>query len=328
MRIFLSYSSHDRPVAETIALALQGDGHDVFFDREDLEGGEDYNEVIRSRVSSAELFIFLVSPESVREGAYALTELRFAREKWNHPQKRVLPVLIAPTPFEHVPPYLKSVTIFQPEGNVAAEVAAHVSQIKRLRPRYLALAAAVLVVAAVIGFQLWDPSVNTPPAGGDWQPTIQARDFVSRYVYPDGAIERTDYALDPTLEIAANPDSLLRVTRVAYGSLSDSAAAMSITVRFRNVTAAPLNMDFDHRFFSLDDDQGRKGALLYFCCASGADLLPPGGEREMQLIFAAHTGWSGKEVQAHRINFHVNGLLPLTSGTWSVPALATAANAP
>jgi hypothetical protein len=37
----------------------------------------------------------------------------------------------------------------------------------------------------------------------------------------------------------------------------------------------------------------------------------------MQLVFAAHPGWSGKEVQAHRINFHVNGLLPLTSGTWS-----------
>jgi hypothetical protein len=150
-------------VAEAIALALQGDGHDVFFDREDLEGGEDYNELIRSHVSSAELFIFLVSPESVREGAYARSELRFAREKWNHPQKRVLPVLIAPTPFEHVPPYLKSVTIFQPEGNVAAEAAAHVSQIKRLvRPRHLALAVAVLVVAALIGFQLWNPSDNIP----------------------------------------------------------------------------------------------------------------------------------------------------------------------
>lgn len=324
MRIFLSYSSPDRPVAEPIALALQARGHDVFFDREDLEGGEDFDAVILSRIRSANLVIFLISPQSVREGAYTHTELRFAREKWNHPGKHVLPVIIAPTPLEQVPAYLKSVNLFQPEGNVAAEVAAHVSRMKAsLWPRYVTGGAAALAALAIIAFIVLRPE---PEPGFTQQ--IEARDFVSRYIYPDDAVERTEYTLDPDFEITGEPDSLLGVTRIVYGSISDTAAAMSIMIRFKNVTPAPLNLDFNHRFFKLYDDQRREGELLYFCCESDAELLAPDDELVMQLIFAGHRDWTGKEVRAHRIVFHIQGLLPLVSGTWSVPALATAADPP
>ncbi|MGH7555618.1 MAG: toll/interleukin-1 receptor domain-containing protein, partial [Longimicrobiales bacterium] len=143
MRIFLSYASEDRQIAEEIALALEGEGHDVFFDRTDLESGADYNAVIRKRVADADLFLFLITPASIDEGSYTLTELRMAREKWAHPKERVIPIMLEPTALDRVPAYLRAVTILDPEGNVVAEVAAHVSSWWR-RKRMRIIAAAVL----------------------------------------------------------------------------------------------------------------------------------------------------------------------------------------
>ena len=74
-----------------------------------------------------DLFVFLITPASVRQGAYTLTELRNARERWAHPREHVLPVQLEPT-LPEIPAYLRGVTIFEPEGNAAAEVAAHLTR--------------------------------------------------------------------------------------------------------------------------------------------------------------------------------------------------------
>ena len=66
-----------------------------------------------------------ISPHAIEPGSYTLTELRMAQERWPHPGRRVLPVMLEPTEIERVPAYLRAVTIFQPAGNVAAELAAH-----------------------------------------------------------------------------------------------------------------------------------------------------------------------------------------------------------
>ena len=79
MKIFLSYASEDRPQAEEIQLALAGAGHEVFFDRESLPAGGDYHARIKASVDDAELFVFLISPDSVAGGGYALTEMGYAR---------------------------------------------------------------------------------------------------------------------------------------------------------------------------------------------------------------------------------------------------------
>ncbi|MGL6109893.1 MAG: toll/interleukin-1 receptor domain-containing protein, partial [Rubrivivax sp.] len=126
MMIFLSYASEDRPLAEEIQLALAGAGHEVFFDRESLPAGGDYHARIKASVDAAELFVFLVSPDSVAPGGYALTEMGYARSRWAHPKGHVLPVLLRPTPFAAIPAYLKSVTVLEPSGNTAAEVLAAV----------------------------------------------------------------------------------------------------------------------------------------------------------------------------------------------------------
>jgi hypothetical protein len=122
MKVFLSYSSRDRASAEEISLALTASGHDVFFDRDLLAPGDDYNRQLFEAIEGADAFVFLITPDSVRSGAYTLSELKFVREKWSRPENRVLPVMLKPTAVEAIPSYLKAVTILEPEGNVAAEV--------------------------------------------------------------------------------------------------------------------------------------------------------------------------------------------------------------
>lgn len=130
MKLFLSYASEYRTVADEIALALIGAGHELVFDQAWLKAGDDYNSKIRDAFGQVEGLVFLIAPEAVQPGAYALTELMFARERWPHPAQRVLPVMVAPTPLEMVPPYLKAVTILQPSGNVPAEVAHAVPRLR------------------------------------------------------------------------------------------------------------------------------------------------------------------------------------------------------
>lgn len=151
MRIFLSYASEYRDAADSIAVGLQQDGNEVFFDREDLQAGEGFDARIRAEIQRADLFIFLIAPESVESGAYTLTELGFARQRWANPVGSVLPVMIAATPMERVPPYLRSVNILKAEGNVVAEVRAAVLNRPKARRIPRAVAAVLLGLAVVLG---------------------------------------------------------------------------------------------------------------------------------------------------------------------------------
>lgn len=130
MRLFLSYASPDKRRAEAIHLALLGAGHEVFFDDASLPPGGDYHSRIRTAIDESDAFVFLVSPHSVTPGHYALTELEFAKTKWRKPWGFVLPVMITPTEHNLIDQYLASVTIMQPRGDAAAEVAAAVLSLR------------------------------------------------------------------------------------------------------------------------------------------------------------------------------------------------------
>lgn len=132
MKIFLSYASPYRAIAEDLCCRLQAAGHEVFFDREDLPPGNSFDERIHSAIHSSELFIFLISPEAVAEGHYTRTELKIAKYKWPTPGWHVLPVQVAETPLNDVPAYLRSLTIMQAEGNLAAEVVLEVQNLTQL----------------------------------------------------------------------------------------------------------------------------------------------------------------------------------------------------
>ncbi len=122
MRLFLSYASEDRQVADEVYYALLGAGHEVFYDQPSLLPGDNFEQRITDALDAADGMIFLISPNSIHKGSYTATELKCAREKWAHPKQRVLPVMVKETDFEKIPAYIRAVTILQPEGNVAAEV--------------------------------------------------------------------------------------------------------------------------------------------------------------------------------------------------------------
>lgn len=129
MRIFISYAHEDHEVAEQIHQALLGEGHEVFWDRARLATGHGYHTRIRQEVERCELLVFLLSPESVSDGSYCRTELKYARDRWPSPEGRVLPVLVRTLGQARVPPYIGSATFLQPEGNIAAEVLDRVAEL-------------------------------------------------------------------------------------------------------------------------------------------------------------------------------------------------------
>ncbi len=156
MKIFVSHASEQRAIAEAIEAALACEGHVVFVDRSDLPSGETYHDRIRDAIGDSHLFIFLVSPESVSPGRYTLTELELAREKWRRPAARVLPVVVKPTDLAMLPPYVKPLTLLEPQGNIPAAVAASVAA---LSPRWSRVArrwvAVWLTGLVIVGVTAW-----------------------------------------------------------------------------------------------------------------------------------------------------------------------------
>ena len=146
MDVFISYSSKYRDLAERLELALEAEGHSTFVDRSELEPGQPFDEELRKAVAECDVFIFLVSPESVASGSYTLAELGLAQQRWRHPGGRVLPVVVAPTPIVSVPPYLKAVTLLEPRGEVVAETLAAVARLRGGARRWPLIAAAIAMV--------------------------------------------------------------------------------------------------------------------------------------------------------------------------------------
>jgi hypothetical protein len=128
MKIFLSVAGPDRSAVEEVALALKDEGHRVFLDEYELPPGSSYHRRIREAIAQADLAVFFISPLSVQTDRYTLSELKLMQEKWSHPRGRVLPTMITPTDMKKVPAYLRAVTIYKPQGNVAAEVAFEISR--------------------------------------------------------------------------------------------------------------------------------------------------------------------------------------------------------
>ena len=167
MKVFISYASEQHDLAERIALGLQSEGHAPFFDRSDLPVGEAFDRRIRSAVEATELFLFLVSADAVRSGAYTLTELGFAQRRWPHPQGRVLPVVVDNSPVETWPAYVRSVSVLKPSGDVVAEVLDAVANTARLRRRVrlLRTAGGMAVAALLVLGWLWLSFDTRGPSG-------------------------------------------------------------------------------------------------------------------------------------------------------------------
>lgn len=141
MRVFLSVAGPERPKVEPVALALRGQGFDVFLDEQVLEPGANYHRRIRDEILRADLAVFFISATSISPGRYTMSELEIMQSRWKHPAGRVLPVMIESVSYDRVPSYLQAVTVSRPKGNLAASVAHEVTNmavaLQRLREERL-----------------------------------------------------------------------------------------------------------------------------------------------------------------------------------------------
>ena len=150
-------------MAERLALSLRGDGYAVFFDKSDIEAGEEYDSRIRKAIEACDLFVFLISPESLALDSYPLAELGIAERRWPHPEGHVLPLVVKPVPIDSLPPYLRAVSVFDPQGDFVAESSAAIARIAKtkpglLRPALWAIAATVVIAAGFLGWNSYHRS--------------------------------------------------------------------------------------------------------------------------------------------------------------------------
>lgn len=89
MRIFVSYSSHNRPAVKALVADLASLGHEVWFDQE-LSGGQVWWDTILDNLRTCDLFILAMTGHSLKSGPCKL-EYTYAYELG----KPILPVLMS-----------------------------------------------------------------------------------------------------------------------------------------------------------------------------------------------------------------------------------------
>ena len=100
--VFLSYASQDERAAARIAEALKAAGIEVWFDREELRGGDAWDRQIRTQIHECRLFVPIVSANTeARIEGYFRREWKLAVDRTHDLSERVaflVPVAIDSTP--------------------------------------------------------------------------------------------------------------------------------------------------------------------------------------------------------------------------------------
>ncbi len=100
--VFLSYASEDAPAAQRIAEALRSAGIEVWFDREELRGGDVWDQKIRQQIRDCRLFVPIISAHSeARLEGYFRREWKLAVDRTDDMAGKVtflVPVVIDDTP--------------------------------------------------------------------------------------------------------------------------------------------------------------------------------------------------------------------------------------
>jgi hypothetical protein len=84
--VFLSYASEDAVEAQCVRDALERAGVDVWFDKADLDAGDDYELKIKRHIEKCSLFVPVISRHCLTPSR------RFFRIEWNHAQRVALQV--------------------------------------------------------------------------------------------------------------------------------------------------------------------------------------------------------------------------------------------
>jgi hypothetical protein len=87
--VFLSYASEDAAAAERIATALRSAGVQVWFDREELRGGDARDRRIREQIHDCRLFIAIISAHTeARDEGYFRREWKLAVDRTHDVDER------------------------------------------------------------------------------------------------------------------------------------------------------------------------------------------------------------------------------------------------
>jgi hypothetical protein len=140
--VFLSYASEDRPAVEKLKDALDQAGVDAFFDREQLQAGNDWESKLRRNIERCSLFVAVISRQTLTP------DLRFFRSEWRQALERakmasfspedafLFPVLIDDTAIDNeaLPMEFRArQAMMLPGGNPTPEFVQRVKQLYRKR---------------------------------------------------------------------------------------------------------------------------------------------------------------------------------------------------
>ncbi|MFZ5910007.1 MAG: SUMF1/EgtB/PvdO family nonheme iron enzyme [Chloroflexota bacterium] len=78
--VFLCYASEDKPAAQVLHDKLAADGFDVWFDKEDILPGQNWDTEIRKAVQAADVVIICLTKRSVAKAGYIQKEIKIALE--------------------------------------------------------------------------------------------------------------------------------------------------------------------------------------------------------------------------------------------------------
>jgi TolB-like protein/Flp pilus assembly protein TadD len=99
--VFLSYASEDQEAAQRICAALRAGGIEVWFDQNELRGGDVWDRQIRERIRDCRLFIALISAHTeARDEGYFRHEWQLAVERTHHMSDKkpfLVPIVIDDT---------------------------------------------------------------------------------------------------------------------------------------------------------------------------------------------------------------------------------------
>lgn len=111
--IFISYSHADSSVTRKLADLLRESYDDVWYDP-DIPGGEEWWKTIEDKIHTHDLFIFLISPESL-VSEYCQKELRLAQSEG----KCIIPIVVRAN--AQVPEDLNSIQLIQSPGDITVD---------------------------------------------------------------------------------------------------------------------------------------------------------------------------------------------------------------
>lgn len=111
LRVFISYSRRDAGAADLLVEDLEARGFEVVIDRRDLPYGEQWQVELADFIRGADTVVWLVSPASA-----ASTWVNWELGEVQRANKRLIPVRLAETPVEALPPAVGRVHMLPAEG--------------------------------------------------------------------------------------------------------------------------------------------------------------------------------------------------------------------